>query len=205
MIEEKEQSGVLVIVRLMDVIAEFVGCKSEDLIDKNSYGCLRLYHKYKSMRIGFIKNKISQMELIADRELTSHKLDKDFCNFINEYPLLNNLNFMINNNFQKNQEILLDLLVPFDRHFEVNDLNRKEIIRKYYLMFIKKTKEEQKKNLIEFIMRGSNYYKYKNKDTGLKSIFRFIEEKNYSKYKANLYLEKYKEVLNKLQSSINNK
>jgi hypothetical protein len=201
MIEEHEQSGVLVIVRLMDVISEFVGCKTEDLIDKNSFGCLRLYHKYKSMRIGFISKKIQQMELIVDKEHTYQKLEKDVSNFINEFPLHSNLNTMINNNFDKNQQLLKELLVPLDKQYEINDLNRKEIIKTYYLIFNKKNKDEQMKLFLEFIMRGDNYHRYKNKNTGLKSVFKIIGDQNYERYKANLYLEKYQEVLNKIQSS----
>jgi hypothetical protein len=191
---DNEQPGVLVIVRLIDVIAEYVGCKSEELIKDHTFACKRLYHKYKSMLNGSINYKIEKMKAMEENLITPYAFEYLIKEIVSEKELKSKILMMINIEFETSRDLLIELLVPADKNFEINDLNTKEIIRNYYRLFALKSCEETFDFFIKFVMRGENFSKFKNKKTGLKFIFKAIGDKNYESYKKMLYLNKYEAV-----------
>ena len=183
-LKDEEKPGVLVMVRVLEVISSFIGKKPDEILKHHIFDCKRFNAKIKPMRIGNLSRKIEDLEKNLEDNLFE-ELDIPYIKKVVRDCLFTN--------YKKSREdFIIELLVPFDKRIELNDLNRMKILKHYYTKFISLSNKDFRKQYFDFVFRGENHSKYQEHFNN-----NIMHDIYYSSIFAPPYLENFKSFLAK--------
>jgi hypothetical protein len=184
-LKQDDKPGVLVMVRVFEVIASFMGAKPEEIMQNHIFDCKRLNSRIKSMRIGILTRKIQDLE-----NKLSDKIPKILHNYLKTE--LENMAVFCK---PEDNEFLIEFFVPFDKQIEINEMNKYDIITHFSSKITKLSNEDFKKYFNDFIFRKENVFKYSNKFKNVSSSQLMMLY--YNRSTALPYITKFKEALSK--------
>lgn len=194
--EGVEQNGELVLVRLSDMIAPYLGCESKKLVEPLKDCCKKIYWKNLTFRRQEYENEIMKFK----ENLPLYNQTNNIKQALLKYPinnLKNQIRMKLYNNNNKNKNFLIDLLVPITERVFINDENINEVIQFYYKKLISLSDHDFYDYFYKFIMRGKNFIVYQIQAfTG-----NHLKLKQYEIEKANNYITIYQEKLNNLNKN----
>ena len=179
----ENQPGVEVIVRLSEVINQYLGKNANNLLKDQFFSCRTLSRKIFGMKKNEAAKKLhtykNDKPIIIEKNDDENSLEifkqKIRENFPNTESIRKKLNKLLL--YSKLENLLIELMVPIDNRLEINQINQKDVIKHFMKIFIMKFYEEQLDILNNFLLRRENYKFYGN-------IFRVhFFEKEYNRAK----------------------